>query len=187
MMLSRVRGEFEAYDINFDLDVNHPELASVEAHIRTASVNTRDAKRDDHLRSPDFFKSEEHPEMIFKSTRVEQTGKKTGRLHGDLTILGVTRPVVLDVTYLGETKSPWGAVSVGFEASTRINREDWGLTWNVALEAGGWLVSKEVTINLEVEFIAQPESVAEPSAAAALRRGEATGAHSIEPAGVAVN
>lgn len=166
MMLSKVRGEFQDFDINFDLDTDRPEAASVEARIKTASVNTRDAQRDAHLRSPDFFNSEEFPEMVFRSTRVERTGEQTGKLYGDLIIRDVTRPVVLDVTYLGSSKSPQGATSIGFEASTKINREDWNLTWNVALETGGWLVAKEVTINIETEFVWQPEAVAEQPVAA---------------------
>ncbi len=155
MMLSKVRGEFQDVTVNLDLDEEHPEKATVEARIKTASINTRDAQRDGHLRSPDFFKSDEFPEMVFKSTKVEITGKTTAKLHGDLTIRDVTKPVVLDVTYLGSSKSPWGTTNAGFEASTKINREDWGLTWNVALETGGWLVGKDITINVEAEFTKQ--------------------------------
>lgn len=155
MMLAKVRGEFQDYSINLDLDIDNPDAASVEAQIKTASVNTRDAQRDAHLRSPDFLKSDEFPEMVFKSTRLERTGETTANLHGDLTIRDVTRPVVLDVTYLGTSKSPWGTTSAGFEANTKINREDWGLTWNVALETGGLLVGKEITISIEAEFTQQ--------------------------------
>jgi polyisoprenoid-binding protein YceI len=155
MMLSKVRGEFQDFVVSLDLAEEHPENASVEAHIKTASVNTRDAQRDGHLRSADFFKSDEFPEMVFKSTRIELTGKETAKIHGDLTIRAVTKPVVLDATYLGSSKSPWGTTNAGFEASTKINREDWGLTWNVALETGGWLVGKEITIYIEAEFTKQ--------------------------------
>jgi polyisoprenoid-binding protein YceI len=155
MMLSKVRGEFQDFTVSLDLDEAHPENASVEAHIKTASVNTREAQRDGHLRSADFFKSDEYPEMVFKSTRVELTGKETAKIHGDLTIRDVTKPVVLEATYLGASKSPWGTTNAGFEASTKINREDWGLTWNVALETGGWLVGKDITINIEAEFTRQ--------------------------------
>ena len=155
MMLSKVRGEFQDFTVSLEIDEEHPETAAVEARIKTASINTRDAQRDGHLRSPDFFKSDEFPEMVFKSTRVELTGKETAKLHGDLTIRDVTKPVVLDVTYLGSSKSPWGTTNAGFEANTKINREDWGLTWNVALETGGWLVGKDITINIEAEFTKQ--------------------------------
>jgi polyisoprenoid-binding protein YceI len=155
MMLAKVRGEFQELTIDLDLDEAHPEAAAVEVHVKTASINTRDAQRDAHLRSPDFLKSDEYPEMVFKSTKIERTGETTAKLHGDLTIRDITRPVVLDVTYLGASRSPWGTTNAGFEASAKINREDWGLTWNVALEAGGVLVGKEITINIEAEFTKQ--------------------------------
>lgn len=109
--------------------------------------------------------------MVFKSTRVERTGEKTAKLYGDLTIRDITKPVVLDVAYLGRAKSPWGTTSVGFEASTKISREDWGLTWNVALESGGWLVSREIAISIGAEFVMQPDHVNEGSAADAVRSG----------------
>lgn len=186
MMLSKVRGEFQDFDIDFNLDTAHPEQATVEARIQTASVFTKDEKRDAHLRSADFFDAESYPEMVFKSSRIERTGNESAKLHGDLTIRGVTKPVTLDVSYLGSSKSPWGATSIGFEASTKINREDWGLTWNVALETGGWLVAKEITISIETEFVQQPESVQEPLAADAMRSG-ATAAVKVERAQVGVN
>lgn len=153
MMLSKVRGEFQDFTVDFNLDTERPENASVEARIQAASVFTKDSQRDAHLKSADFFNAEAYPELVFKSTKVERTGDKTAKLHGDLTIRDITKPVVLDVTYLGTSKSPWGATSVGFEASTKILREDWDLTWNVALETGGWLVSKEITIEIEAEFV----------------------------------
>lgn len=155
MMLARVRGQFEDYMIHVELDPEHPEQATVEARIKTASVNTRDDQRDNHLRSADFFKSEEYPEMVFKSTRVERTGEDTAKLHGDLTIRDVTRPVVLDVTYLGTSKSPGSTTRVGFEATGKLDREDWGLTWNAALETGGWLVSKDIAVSIDAEFVLQ--------------------------------
>lgn len=155
MMLAKVRGQFQEYAVTLELDEAHPEAASVEARIKTASIDTREPQRDAHLRSADFFKSDEYPEMTFKSTKIERTGAETAKLHGDLTIRQVTKPVVLDVSYLGASKSPWGTTNIGFEASTKINREDWGLTWNVALETGGVLVGKEIAINIEAEFIRQ--------------------------------
>ena len=158
MMLSKVRGEFQDFAIDLDLDEEHPEAATVEARVKTASIDTRDVLRDGYLRSPDFLEADEYPEMVFKSTRVVRTGKTRAKLHGDLTIRDVTEPVVLDVTYLGSSKSPWGTSKVGFEASAKINREDWDLTWNAALETGGWLVGKDITINIEAEFIQQDET-----------------------------
>lgn len=153
MMLSKVRGELQDFSVDFNLDTEQPEKATVEARIQAASIFTKDGQRDGHLKSADFLNVETYPEMVFKSTKIERTGHETAKLHGDLTIRDVTRPVVLDVTYLGTSKSPWGATSIGFEAKTKINREDWGLTWNVALETGGWLVGKEISIEIEAEFV----------------------------------
>lgn len=153
MMLAKTRGEFQSFSVDFNLDPDRPEAASVEARIQTASIFTKDEKRDAHLKSADFFNADLYPEIVFKSTRVERTGADSAKLYGDLTIRDVTRPVVLDVTYLGTSKSPWGATSMGFEAKTKIDREDWGLTWNVALETGGWLVGKEITVEIEAEFV----------------------------------
>jgi len=155
MMLAKVRGEFQDFTVDFNLDTEQPEAATVEARIQAASIFTKDGQRDGHLKSADFLNVEAYPELVFKSTKVERTGGDGAKLHGDLTIRDVTKPVVLDVTYLGSSKSPWGATSIGFEANTKINREDWGLTWNVALETGGWLVGKEITINIEAEFVQQ--------------------------------
>ncbi len=155
MMLSKVRGEFEKFAVDLNLDPAHPQNASVEARIDASSINTRETQRDTHLKSPDFLNAAEFPELVFKSTRIEKTGDAEAKLHGDLTIRGVTRPVVLDVSYLGASKSPWGANALGFEATTKISREDWGLTWNVALETGGWLVGKDITIQIEAEFVEQ--------------------------------
>jgi len=155
MMLAKVRGEFQDFTVDFNLDTEQPEAATVEARIQAASIFTKDGQRDGHLKSADFLNAEAYPELVFKSTKVERTGSDGAKLHGDLTIRDVTRPIVLDVTYLGSSKSPWGATSIGFEANTKINREDWGLTWNVALETGGWLVGKEITINIEAEFVQQ--------------------------------
>lgn len=155
MMLSKVRGEFGKFTVDFNLDMDNPENSAVEARIDTSSIDTRDSQRNAHLKSADFLKVDEFPQMVFKSSKVQRTGEDTAKLYGDLTIRDVTKPVVLDVTYTGASKSPWGVTSIGFEASTKINREDWNLTWNVALETGGWLVGKEVTINIEAEFIQQ--------------------------------
>jgi polyisoprenoid-binding protein YceI len=153
MMLAKVRGEFQDFAIDFDLDTEQPENATVEARMVAASIFTKDGPRDTHLKSADFLNAEAYPELVFKSSKIERTGDESAKLHGDLTIRDVTKPVVLDVTYLGSSKSPWGTTSIGFEARTKISREDWGLTWNVALETGGWLVGKEITIEIEAEFV----------------------------------
>jgi polyisoprenoid-binding protein YceI len=163
MMLSKVRGQFEKFTGTVNLDEHNPVNTTVDIQIETNSVNTRDAKRDGHLRSPDFFNSDTYPFMTFKSRKVEQLDASHARLLGDLTIRGETRPVALDVEHLGMVKNPWGMTSAGFAASTKINRKDWGLTWNMALEAGGVLVGDEIEINIELELVKQPE--AQPVAA----------------------
>jgi polyisoprenoid-binding protein YceI len=164
MMISKVRGEFTKFSGSVELNVEQPERTTVDVAVDLASINTRDAQRDGHLRSADFFDVEKYPAMKFKSTNVEVLNKKQARLTGDLTIRDVTKPLTLDVEFVGSAKSPWGATSYGFAAKTKINREDWGLVWNVALETGGWLVGKDVEIEVDVELVqvaeAQPEAVA---------------------------
>lgn len=155
MMISKVRGLFEKFDISVNLDEENPENTSVAVSIDAGSISTRDAQRDGHLKSPDFLDVANYPAITFKSKRVEQTGKTTARLIGDLTIRDISNEVVLDVEYAGRAKSPWGAESVGFNGRTRINREDWNLTWNQALETGGVLVGKEIEISVEAELIKQ--------------------------------
>jgi polyisoprenoid-binding protein YceI len=161
MMIAKVRGEFMNYDIHVDFDQDTPTNTTVDVRIDAASINTRDPQRDAHLRSPDFLNAEAYPVLIFKSKHVEQTDANNGRLIGDLTIRDVTREVVLDVEYAGLAKSPWGATSAGFSVSTTINRKDWGLTWNQALETGGWLVGDQINIEIELELVQVAEEVAQ--------------------------
>ncbi len=127
--------------------------------IEAASISTRDPQRDGHLRSPDFLNADAYPYLAFKSKRIEQVDAENGRIYGDLTIREITREVVLDVTFNGISKSPWGATAAGFSASTKINRKDWELTWNVALETGGMLVGDAININVEVEIIKEEAAV----------------------------
>jgi polyisoprenoid-binding protein YceI len=163
LMISKVRGQFEKFSGQVEFDETHPENTSLQVKIETASVNTRDTKRDGHLKSPDFFNSEVYPYMTFSSKRTKLVDTNQARLVGDLTIRDVTKEVVLDVEYVGKAKSPWGTTSVGFAATTKINRDEWGLTWNQNLETGGVLVGKEVEINIEIELmetVPQTEAVA---------------------------
>jgi polyisoprenoid-binding protein YceI len=165
MMITTVRGTLGQVTGTIEFDEAHPENSRVEAVIDTAGLSTGVADRDNHLRSADFLDVTNYPTITFKSTRVEVTGENTAKVHGDLTIRGVTRPVVIDAEYLGRVASPFGDTRVGFTGSTKINREDFGLTWNVALEAGGVLVSKDIKIELEVEAILVPENEATPASA----------------------
>lgn len=164
MMISKVRGEFTEYDIDVNFDENNLTATTVDVAIKADSINTRDAQRDAHLKSPDFLNADEHPVITFKSKRVEQDSPNKGRLIGDLTIRGTTKEVALDVDYFGTVKGPWGGNSAGFSAKTTINRKDWGLTWNVALETGGLLVSEQVTIEIELELAKVEETVGEATA-----------------------
>lgn len=165
MMIAKVRGQFEKFTGKIEFDPERPENTFVDVQIASASINTREKDRDNHLRSPDFLNAEKYPYLAFKSTDVEVLGENRAHLTGDLTIRDVTRSVTLEVTYAGMAKSPWGTTSAGFSAETSINREEWGLTWNKALETGGWLVGKEIEIGIEIELVKQEAS--EPAASAA--------------------
>ncbi len=162
MMISKVRGRFEDWAGVVNYDADNPAATTADITIQTASINTKEEQRDRHLRSGDFFDAETYPTMTFKSTRVEQDNANSGRLIGDLTIRDITKEVVLDVEYSGTGQNPWGMTIAGFSASTTINRKDWGLNWNVALEAGGWLVSDKITIEIDLELqkVPQPEGEA---------------------------
>jgi polyisoprenoid-binding protein YceI len=167
MMISNVRGRFENFTGVVEFDEQNPARSTVGVQIEAASLNTKEAQRDNHLRSPDFLNAEQFPYLTFKSRRVEQLDEAHGRIVGDLTIRNVTKEVTLDVEYSGQAKSPWGMTSAGFTASAKINRKDWGLNWNVALETGGWLVGDEVRIDIELEIVKQPEQVLQAEAVAA--------------------
>ena len=151
MMFTTVRGTFSEFDAKLEFDPENPGDASVEATIQLAGVNTGAPDRDNHLRSADFFDVENHPVMTFKSTRVEPKSNTEAVVYGDLTIRGTTKEVPLNVTFLGEGVNPWGQTVGGFTATTTINREEFGLTWNQALETGGVLVSKEIKIELDIQ------------------------------------
>ena len=159
MMISKVRGTFETFSGSVNFDEANPANTTVDISIDAGSINTREEQRDGHLRSPDFLNADEFPTLTFKSTKVEQADEETGKLYGDLTIRGVSKPVVLDVEYAGQAKSPWGTTSAGFSAKTSINRTDWELNWNQALETGGILVGEKITIEIELELVKQAESV----------------------------
>jgi polyisoprenoid-binding protein YceI len=153
MMISNVKGHFSGIDGVLELNEDDVTLSHVEATIDAASVTTREAQRDAHLKSPDFFDVEKFPTLAFKSTEVSPRGDEL-KVKGDLTIHGVTRSVVFAVE--GPTaaaKDPWGNTRVGLTATTKINRKDFGLGWNAVLETGGILVGDDVTITLDVQFI----------------------------------
>ena len=155
LMISNVKGEFTKVSGQVLFDNDKPETLSAEAIIDVNSINTREPDRDKHLKSPDFFDVANHPAITFKSKRAEK-GPNGLKLTGDLTIRGTTREVTLDVE--GPTppmKDPWGFTRVGASATTKINRKDFGLTWNQALETGGFVVGDEIKITVDVELVAQ--------------------------------
>jgi polyisoprenoid-binding protein YceI len=159
MGIMTVRGHFSDVQATIDFNEDDFTASSVEAVIQAASIGTSDEKRDGHLRSADFFDVEQFPTLTFKSTGIERAAHDRYRMKGELTIHGVTRPVSLEVVYSGQAKDPWGNLHAGFSAETVINRKDWGLGWNAALETGGVLVSEDVKIGLEIEAV-KPAEVA---------------------------
>ena len=154
-MVTKVRGVFNEFSGKAEINEENPQASSVEVNIQAASIDTRNADRDGHLRSSDFLQLDEYPTIDFRSTNVERTGDDTVNITGDLTIKGVTNSVTIPFTYMGKAKDPFGNERVGFEGSTTINRKDFGITWNAALETGGVLVSDKVTLEFEVSAIKQ--------------------------------
>jgi polyisoprenoid-binding protein YceI len=153
-IFTNVQGRFDRFDGTIVFDPAKPESAVVRATVEAASINTNNEKRDKHLRSDDFFNVKEHPTLSFESTSgVTDMKENRGKLAGNLTIHGVTKPVVFDVTFRGQGKDPWGNVRSGFSASLNIDRKDYGLNWNEVLETGGLLVGEEVEIRIDVEGI----------------------------------
>jgi len=155
LMVSTVKGRFTEVSGAIELDEGDISRSRVDVAINVASINTHDEKRDAHLRSDDFFAAEQYPQITFASTKVEPNGKDRLNVTGDLTIRGVTLPVTLDVDVNGRATSPWGSEVIAYSAETTINRKDFGLTWNIALEAGGVTVGDKVKISIEAEAIKQ--------------------------------
>ena len=154
MMITTVKGRFAEFEGTIVADEEHLADSSVDVTMQAASLDTRSEQRDAHLRSPDFLDVETYPTVTFRNTGLVGT-KDEFQLTGDLTIRGVTRPITLDVTFEDEGKDPWGGTRASFSAKGKFDRRDFGLTWNVALETGGILVSNEVKINIEAQVVAQ--------------------------------
>ncbi|MEW6154512.1 MAG: YceI family protein [Actinomycetota bacterium] len=152
-MVTKVRGSFNEFEGKGYFDAEDPSRSSLELTIKAASIDTRNADRDNHLRSNDFFDMERHPHITFAATSVEPLAGEAYRVTGDLTIKGVTRPVTLDLEYTGAAVDPYGNQRVGLEGRTTVNRKDWGVNWNAALDAGGVLVSEKVTLEFEVSAV----------------------------------
>jgi polyisoprenoid-binding protein YceI len=153
-MVANVRGEFSGVSGTVVVNQENPSNSKIDATIDATTIHTRDVQRDAHLKSADFFDVEKFPTIRFVSTKVEKTGDEEWKVTGDLTIHGVTKPVVLDVEGPApEAKDPWGNTKTGISAATKINRTDFGLVWNAALETGGVLVGETVQISLEIELL----------------------------------
>jgi polyisoprenoid-binding protein YceI len=150
-LFTSVQGRFDRFSGSIEFDPDQPEQTVVRGSIEASSINTNNEKRDKHLRSSDFFDVEKYPTLDFESTGIRNIAGKKGKLEGKLTIHGVTRSVVLDVTFKGQGSDPWGNVRAGFAATLNINRKDYGLNWNQVLETGGFLVGDEVEIRIDAE------------------------------------
>src|SRR2546423_888603 len=155
LMISTVKGRFGDVKGTIIHNENDPKRSKVEIEIATASIDTRSEQRDGHLRSPDFFDVERFPTMKFTSKRIDGDVNGDFKLVGDLQIRDQTREVTLDAAFQGRTKDPWGGDRMGFEAKGKVNRKDFGLNWNQALEAGGWLLGDDIKLLIEVELVKQ--------------------------------
>jgi polyisoprenoid-binding protein YceI len=167
MVITKVRGAFKSYSGSLELDENRDQaLATVDVVIDAASIDTSEPKRDEHLRSQDFLDVAAYPTLGFQSRSVERNGERY-RIIGDLSIHGVTRPVTLDAEFQGQGKDPWGGERLAFSAKGSVNREDFGLTWNQVLEAGGVLVGTKIDIEIEVQAVKAQRAERAPAREAA--------------------
>lgn len=152
MIISEVTGTFKEFEGMVVSSKDDFSDAQIDVTIKAKSVNTDNVDRDNHLRSADFFDSETHPVLTFKSSNIELVSNGKLAIAGDLTMRGITKPVVLETKFKGKAVNPWGQVVAAFKATTKLNRKEWGLSWNAALEAGGFLVGEEIELNLNVEL-----------------------------------
>lgn len=152
-MVSNVRGRFNDFAGTVDMDPKAPQKGSVEFSVKTTSIDTGNADRDKHLRTADFFDAEKYPEITFKSDSVKATGKNTYNVTGTLTMHGVSKKVTLPVTFNGEGKDPWGNTRAGFETSTKLDRKEYGIVWNKAIDNGGVLLGDDVNVSINLETV----------------------------------
>ncbi|MCW3078852.1 YceI family protein [Segetibacter sp.] len=157
LMISNVSGNFNKFDVQVETNGDDFGNAQVTANIDVASINTNNEQRDAHLRNADFFEVENHPEITFKSTKVERVDEDTFNLYGNLTIKQTTKPVKLSVEYSGVAKDPWGNVKAGFTIHGKINRKDFGINYNAVLETGGVMLGEELKVNGEIQLVKQAE------------------------------
>lgn len=159
LMISNVSGSFRSFQVDVDTQDDDFSTAQIRVTADIASIHTNNEQRDHHLRNSDFFEAETHPQLSFQSTKIEKLSDDTFTVYGELTMKGVTKPVKLAVEYSGVTKDPWGGVRAGYTISGKINRSDWGITFNGVLETGGVALSEEVKINSEIQLVKQLETV----------------------------
>ncbi|MDP1720765.1 MAG: YceI family protein [Candidatus Nanopelagicaceae bacterium] len=157
-MVTKVRGAFNEFEGSGYFDAENPANSHLKVTIKAASIDTRSADRDAHLRSNDFFSMDEFPEITFVSTGFDKVEEDAYKLTGDLTIKGITKPVSVDFDFTGTAVDPWGNTRIGFEGKSTINRKDWGVNWNAALEAGGVLVSEKVNLEFEISAVRSKEA-----------------------------
>lgn len=182
VMVTTVKGQFQKVKGALELDEKDPTKSTVEVSIETASIDTREAKRDGHLKSPDFFDAAKFPALTFKSTKVEKAGKGKFKVTGDLSMHGITKPVVLAVEGPSASiKDPFGRTVRGVMATGKLDRKDWGMTWNKALDSGGFVVSDEVKLDINAELA---ERMATPPAPAPAEKTSAPAADKSAAAGV---
>jgi polyisoprenoid-binding protein YceI len=160
-MVTRVRGAFNEFDGRLRLDGDDPTLSSARVEVQVASVDTRNADRDGHLRTNDFFDAPHFPTILFASTSAQQLSPSEFRLNGDLTIKGVARPISVDFEFMGAARDPYGNLRVGFEGSVQVSRKDYGMTWNATLETGGVLVSDKVKLEFEISAVKEAADAAD--------------------------
>ncbi|MBO1268486.1 YceI family protein [Arthrobacter cavernae] len=161
-MVTKVRGAFNDFDGAINADAEHPDKSSVRLTIKVASIDTRNADRDQHLRTNDFFDAPNFPEITFISNRVDQVDQGHFIVNGDVTIRGVTKEIAVPMDFIGVERDPMGNLRAGFEGSRRIDRQDFGLKWNTALDSGGVLVSDKITLEFEVSAIKVEDSAGTP-------------------------
>ena len=154
-LLTKVRGRFTDFEGAIEFNEANPEQSNVHFTVATTSIDTAEPDRDKHLRSADFFDIDQYPQITFVSTRIQKRGSETYDVTGTLTMHGVTKEIVLPVAHLGKAKDPWGNERLGFEAETTLNRKEFGLNWNAALETGGFLVGDDVKISLQIQAVGQ--------------------------------
>jgi polyisoprenoid-binding protein YceI len=159
-LVSKVSGKFQDFEGKIAIDRAKPEASTAEFTIKATSINTGETRRDDHLRSPDFFDVAKNPEITFKSSKVTAKSKDAFEVAGELTMRGVTKPVVLAVSFLGDIKDPMGNEKAGFEVTTTLNRKDFGIVWNRALDQGGFVLGDDVKVTINLQAVKPKQAAA---------------------------